>query len=257
MKAVILAAGRGKRLSTLTNKVPKTLVDVGGSPILAHILVNLRRFGIKDVVIVTGYKATKIREFVSKFGEKIKVNADYIHNDRFNETNNIYSVYLARDKLEDEKFVLLNSDVLFHGEILRALLKSEREGMVLSVDLGKELGWEEMKVRIEDERILEISKEIDPRFADGEYIGITRIDDDFSSEFFDAVKKTIKTDGENVFYESAYQRMTDEGKILTFESTRGLPWIEIDTYEDLRTAREIITPRIYSSSSSVKSDIRF
>ncbi len=257
MKAVILAAGRGKRLSALTKNVPKTLVEVCGSPILAHILTNLRIFGIKDIVIITGYKAAKIREFVSKFSERMKINISYIHNERFNETNNIYSVYLARDQLEDEKFVLINSDVLFHGEILRTLLKSEKSGLILSVDFRENLGDEEMKVKIEEDRIVEISKEIDPKDADGEYIGITRIDKEFSSEFFDAVKRTIKINGVNVFYESAYQRMIDEGKHLTFESTRGLPWIEIDTYEDLQVARELVAPRIYSSSSSVKRDNKF
>jgi choline kinase len=242
MKAVILAAGRGQRLGEYTKEVPKTLIDICGFPILAHTLNSIVKEGIRDAVIITGYRADKIKEFVSK--SDIGINVKFVHNERFSETNNIYSIYLARDHVEGDGFVLINSDVLFHPEILSALLKSNKRGVILSIDFRKELGEEEMKVIVEGNKIVRISKQIPPKDADGEYIGLTRIDAEYSKDFFDAVKETLKDEGENVFYESAFQRMIDEEKNPTFESTNGLPWIEIDTEEDLRIAREVIAPQI-------------
>ncbi|AEA47441.1 phosphocholine cytidylyltransferase family protein [Archaeoglobus veneficus] len=241
MKAVILAAGMGRRLGEHSGGVPKPLVEVNEKPVLAYTLTSLVNEGIHDVIIVTGYNASAVRKFVSTFSD---LNVRYVHNERYDETNNIYSVYLAKREVDGRSFLLLNSDVLFHPGILRALIKSEKEGVVLSVDFKKELGEEEMKVRVEDGRILEISKEIPPEKADGEYIGLTRIDSKYSSAFFDAVENVLQTAGSGVFYEEAFQRMIDDGKMLTFEDTEGLPWIEIDTPEDLRVAREVVAPGI-------------
>ena len=244
MKAVILAAGAGTRLGKYTEELPKTLVDVGGFPILAHTLKSILECGITDIMIVTGYEARKVEAFVEGMDIDADYDVEYIHNRRYNETNNIYSIYLTRDVLEGESFVLINSDVLFHPDILKGLVNSPRQGVILSVDFTVEIAEEEMKVKIEGDRIVAISKEIPPEEADGEYIGITRIDAEGSTEFFDAVRKTLRDEGYNVFYEAAYQRMIVEGGYVTFEGTRGLPWIEIDTPEDLQIARKVVTPKI-------------
>jgi len=243
MKVLILAAGMGKRLGKLLKEVPKALVEVGAQPLLAYTLKNITREGIKDVVIVTGYRASKLKEFVEKRQKYCGLNIKYIHNRRYAETNNIYSVYLARSELEGHDFILINCDVLFHPGILRVIMSTENS-MALSVDFRVRMGEEEMKVRVEDDRIVEISKEISPEEADGEYIGLTRINAESTTAFFDAVEETLELEGYNVFYEAAFQRMIDKGGYIAAESTRGLPWIEIDTLEDLCIAREIIAPRL-------------
>ena len=144
----------------------------------------------------------------------------------------------------NNNFLLINSDVLFHSDILKDLKNSSKEGLILSVDLYKKLGEEEMKVRIEEDLIVEISKEINPKEADGEYIGLTRIDRDMSKLFFEILERTIKDKGTGVFYEEAFQGVIDEGHEVQYETTKRLPWIEIDTPEDLKIAREVIAPRI-------------
>lgn len=242
MKAMIIAAGEGRRLASYSKGKPKTLIEVSGTPILGYILNSLVREGIEDVLIVTGYNGGMIRDFVSKNYDNL--NVDYVHNEVYNKTNNIYSVYLTKNKMMNNNFLLINSDVLFHSDILRYLKNSSREGLVLSVDLYKKLGEEEMKVKIEEDLIVEISKEINPSEADGEYIGLTRIDKDMSKLFFEILEKTIKEKGTGVFYEEAFQGVIDDGREVCYESTKGLPWIEIDTPEDLRIAREEIAPKI-------------
>lgn len=242
MKAMIIAAGEGRRLADHSKGRPKTLIEVSGMPILGYILNSLVREDIEDILIVTGYNGDMIKDFVSKNYDKL--NVDYVHNKDYNKTNNIYSVYLTKNKMVSNNFLLINSDVLFHSDILKDLKNSSREGLVLSVDLYKKLGEEEMKVKIKDDLIVEISKEINPKEADGEYIGLTRIDKDMSKLFFEILEKTIKEKGTGVFYEEAFQGVIDDGHEVCYESTKGLPWIEIDTPEDLRIAREEIAPRI-------------
>jgi|Deesub1362B_J571_1020462.scaffolds.fasta_scaffold00022_66 choline kinase len=244
MKAVILAAGAGTRLGKYTEELPKTLVDVGGFPILAHTLNSIIECGITDIMIVTGYEAGKVEKFVEGMDIDAEYDVEYIYNKKYGETNNIYSIYLTRDILEGESFVLINSDVLFHPDILKGLVNSPKRGVILSVDFTVEIAEEEMKVKVEGDRIVAISKEIPPEEADGEYIGITRIDAIGSTEFFDAVSKTLRDEGYNVFYEAAFQRMIVEGEYVTFEDTGGLPWIEIDTPEDLHIARKVVAPKI-------------
>ncbi len=242
MKVLILAAGMGKRLGKHSKGLPKALVEIE-APLLAYTLKNITREGIRDFVVVTGHGASKLKDFVGRHSRKYGLRVKYVHNRRYGETNNIYSTYLARDELEGDDFILVNSDVLFHPGILRILMSTEKS-MALSVDFRVRLGEEEMKVRVEDDRVVEISKKIPPEKADGEYIGLTRINAESTTAFFDAVEETLKLEGHNVFYEAAFQRMIDKGDYLAAESTRGLPWIEIDTPEDLRIAREIIAPRL-------------
>ncbi len=244
MKAVILAAGLGSRLEEFTQNSPKTLLRVKGKPILEYIFLALEECNINEVVIIAGYKSSKIKDFVSQFSDNF--NVKIIHNERYRETNNIYSLYLAENEVNGRDFVIINSDVLFHPKILSYLINSEKRGVVLSVDLEAQLGDEEMKVKIDDGKIVEISKEIPAENADGEYIGIARIDARTTLEFFNILKETISIEGENVFYESAFQRMIEKGKAIFFESTRGLPWIEIDTKDDLKKAEDVVLKCIES-----------
>ncbi len=243
MRAVIIAAGTGSRLGEYSKDKPKTLVEVSGTPILGYTLNSLIKEDITDIVIVTGYMGEKIKEFINK-NYANKLNVSYVHNDIYDKTNNIYSIYLAKNELVGSDFMLINSDVLFHEGILQALKRSEKRGVILSVDFTVKLGEEEMKVKIEGDTIVKISKKIPPEEADGEYIGLTRIDKDFSRVFFESVERTIEEKGTGVFYEEAFQTMIDDGNEIHYESTKGLPWIEIDTPEDLKVAQEVIAPRL-------------
>ncbi|RLG68981.1 MAG: nucleotidyltransferase, partial [Methanobacteriota archaeon] len=173
MKALILAAGEGRRLAPYSAGKPKTLVKIFGTTLLERMLDNLFFSGVREAVIVTGYKNHEIEALVGDNHKGLRIS--YVHNNVYNKTNNIYSVHLSRKKLGNTGFILINSDVLFHKKILDNLLLNRGKGIILSVDLREKLGEEEMKVRIEHNSIVGISKEIPAAEADGEYIGITRI----------------------------------------------------------------------------------
>jgi choline kinase len=242
MKAVILAAGYGSRLGNHTRDVPKALLSIGGRPILDYTLEILSKHRVKDVVIVTGYKAHKIEHFVKKYN----LNFNFVHNSHYRTTNNIYSLYLAMEEI-GEGFYIINSDVFFHPDIFEYLHTNDEQSLVLSVDTVKKLGEEEMKVIIEEEKVTRISKKIPPSEADGEYIGIAKVPEKAIPDLRTHIEIVMEKQGKRVFYEEAFQSMMDAGVTVGYESTRGLPWIEIDTPLDLRSAREKILPKIMKS----------
>ncbi len=241
MRAIILAAGMGSRLEKITEKVPKALVDVGGKPLLAHSLSTLISEGITDFIIVTGHKAYKIREYIEEnFGG---IDVEYIHNNRYDETNNIYSLYLAIKNI-NAPFYILNSDIIFHPGIFAMIHSSQKKNLTISVDFRENLGKEEMKVKVEGERVIAISKKLDPADSDGEYIGITKVTERSGDLLLECVSETMEVHGKRVFYEHAFQRMIDRGYEINYSKTSGLPWTEIDTIEDLVFARKRVYPAI-------------
>src|SRR5688500_8808853 len=125
MKAIIRAAGKGTRLDGAAVK-PKCLVDIGGSTLLHRQIDTLRSLNVKKIVVVIGFGGDSIRQ---ECGEGIS----FVENIHFAETSSLYSLWLAREHLTDG-FVVLNSDVLFHPQMLADLLESERDDALLISD---------------------------------------------------------------------------------------------------------------------------
>ena len=176
-KAIILAAGLGKRLGSLTKDIPKCLLVVdekSKKTLLDFSLSALLDNGVNEIVIVTGFAEEALKSHISKnWSNKLTVN--FVFNDKFAEHNNIYSAYLARDFWDDET-VLLNSDIIFHQDILKNLKKTidnEPKSYLIIDDVNK-LDAEDMKVKVNAKReIKEINKKLDCSASLGEYIGIT------------------------------------------------------------------------------------
>ncbi len=239
MEAVILAAGFGSRLGHHTREIPKALLKVGKRPIIHYAIQSLRKNGIEDVIVVTGHKGYVLKDYLSQFD----LNLRFVHNSLYKKTNNIYSLYLAMNHVSSG-FYILNSDVLFHPAIFDEIHSTTKDSLILSVDTFKKLGEEEMKVKIVDGLVKRISKQLNPSEADGEYIGIARVEKEVVDELYNHVSKVMDKKGRRVFYEEAFQSMMDDGIAVNYESTKGLPWIEIDTPVDLMRARYEIYPEI-------------
>ena len=144
-KAIILAAGTASRLRPLTSNTPKCLLKVGERTLLERSMDALIKAGIREFVIVTGYLHEQIENFVQQtYGESICVR--FIHNKDYETTNNIYSLWLARPKADGEEVLLLDSDLLYDGEIIERVLTDSHENVLTLI--RHELGEEEMKVVI-------------------------------------------------------------------------------------------------------------
>ena len=121
--ALLLAAGTGSRLRPLTLDAPKCLTEVGGKPILGRLVDNLRSQGIKRLVVVTGYLDQCVREFLQKNAPDLQV--DYVFNPVYQTTNNVYSLWLARQAIQ-ESFVLIESDLVFEASMLDGMLSPDK-----------------------------------------------------------------------------------------------------------------------------------
>ena len=169
MKAVIVAAGRALRMHPISDGIPKCLLKVGKrTTILEHQLQNLKACGIEKIIIVTGYCEDQIREFC-----KGKKGIKFIYNPFFDITNIMVSLWFAREEMRGG-FIFSYSDILYDREILRDLLAT-KEDMVMVVD-KKETDEESEKVLVDYQGLIkEVSKNVSPKEAYGEFIGLIKL----------------------------------------------------------------------------------
>jgi len=238
MKAIILAAGSSKRLGKLTEHTPKCLLSLGDKTILQHQTENLRASGVNDIVLVTGFCEEMIKQACGS-------DCRYITNPLFATTNSIYSLWLAR-KEALEGFVVLNSDVVFHPQLLARLLCSPYPD-ALTISYHGSLGEEEMKVKMQGERVCDISKEMSPEEAQGENVGIVKFSPQGAKVLFDTIEELVGQGIVNAWLPLAFQKICSRYNLFAV-STDGLPWIEIDFPEDLEKARNDIYPQIRAAN---------
>jgi choline kinase len=231
-----MAAGSSRRLHPLTKEIPKTLLKLGEVTILERILENCRAAGLTHIDLVTGHGHPAVEEFVARYhADHPEVDLNLIYNDQYDSAGNVVSFQYAKP-IFDEDFILINSDTVFHADILKRLIESPH-GNVMVVDDLKDLGEEEMKVLVDnDENITHIHKSLNPADSHGEYIGVLKLSAAIKDQLLDSIDRTVAEDS-SVYYEDALQRLiTDHGVKIKRLSTDGLPAMEIDTHEDLAAA---------------------
>jgi L-glutamine-phosphate cytidylyltransferase len=237
MKAVILAAGKGTRLNGGGLK-PKCLYEVAGQTLLARQLAALLEAELNEIVVVVGFEAESIRS-------ECPSNVSFVVNSRFEETSSLYSLWMAREHLVDG-FVVLNCDVLFHPQLLAKLISSPF-GDALLVDFvdkrANHLGDEEMKVKVENGLVVDISKDMDPAEADGENVGMVKFSTAGARRLIDAMDSLVSRGLEREWAPRAFREFALQFPLHAI-STENLPWIEIDFPEDYRRAKDEIFPRI-------------
>ena len=236
MIGVILAAGMAKRLRPLTDTKPKCLLTVGDKTLLQRTVDAMHQTGITQFVVVTGYCADQIRDFLtshySQFDFRFLHNADYAHN------NNIYSLWLAMREVGGSDVLLMDSDILCDpAAVVRVAAES---GPALAVN-RHELAEEEMKVVVDGNgRITEISKTCSPADAMGESVGIEHITADYGTALAAELDQMILNEGLiDIFYERAFERLIPQGHTFTVIDTTDLFSYEIDTPEDYERAKTL------------------
>ncbi|MDA8235328.1 MAG: phosphocholine cytidylyltransferase family protein [Clostridia bacterium] len=240
MQAIILAAGMGKRLLPLTEKTPKGLIKVGEKTLTEYSVEKLLKLGINNINIVTGHEAEAFPKLLGESFPGVKIN--YIYNERYDTTNNSYSIWLACEAMADG-FLLLNSDIIYDTYILEKMVAADASAC-LAIDTVKKLGDEEMKVSITDNRITAISKQVPLTEAKGEYIGIMKLDRQASALLLRHLEDSLMKRQElNIYYEDVLHYMLPEYPVVAVD-TDGRPWTEIDTLEDYDFAVNKVYPAV-------------
>jgi choline kinase len=165
-----------------------------------------------------------------------------VHNDKAEEWNNCYSLWLARDNFAAGA-LLVNGDTVHPVDIERTLLKAREQegsaGVLLALDDQKSLADEEMKVTLDDAgHMRRITKLMDPAEADGEYIGATLIEAHAAEALAAALEQTWRRDPD-LYYEDGYQTLVDGGGVVGVAPIGKQTWVEVDNHDDLARAREI------------------
>jgi choline kinase len=240
VRGVVLAAGGGTRLLPLTERRPKTMLEVcGGRSILELAVRNLAAAGIADVTVVTGHAHEVIADAAPDLAERHGVEVSLRFNDRFDRMNNAYSLWLVRDVLADSALVV-NGDTVHPPSVEVDLLDDRGGGLLtLALDTHKPLAEEEMKVLLDSDGGLErISKQLEPATAAGEYIGVTKIGPDRSGELASALRATWERDPD-AYYEDGFQEYVDRGGRVTGVPIGRVDWVEVDDHADLERARSL------------------
>ena len=239
MIGLVLAAGPGRRLLPLTEALPKTLLPLrDGRTILDLALANLRAVGLDQVVVVTGFAAERVEERVPHLERRHGLRLELVFNDRAEEWNNAYSLWLARDAFRGGA-LLVNGDTVHPASVEESLFSARGPDVLLAVDREKRLGKEEMKVVLSEEGGLRrISKDVDPATADGEYIGLALIEPPAAGPLADALEATWRRDP-SLYYEDGWQELVDRGGDVHVAPIGAVDWIEVDDHSDLARAREL------------------
>jgi choline kinase len=241
---MVLAAGAGRRLRPDTDALPKALLPVDGQVTILDIaLRNLAEVGLRDIVIVVGYAADAIRDRVADLERDHKVGLTLVNNNRAQEWNNAYSLWLAREHFAAGA-LLVNGDTVHPVSVEKTLLSAagatgRQAGLILAVDDIKLLAEEEMKVVIgADGMITRITKLMDPALAYGEYIGATLIGAAAAAPLAAALEATWRRDP-SLYYEDGFQELAERGGAIAVAPIGNVEWVEVDNHDDLRRAREI------------------
>jgi len=238
MKAVILAAGVASRLRPLTNHIPKCLLKVGDKSILERTIDNLVKNKISEIIVVTGFLREMIVDFLTQKYPKLKFT--FIFNEKYDSTNNIYSLWLAKSEMLGYEMLLMDSDIIFDSRIIGQLISSEYENN-LALRSSENLSEEEIKCLLNnDGSIKEIGKLINPEEAVGESIGIEKFSKELVLRLYTILDRKILDEKEvNIFYEAAFQDTMNSGAKIFPVDVKEYKCMEIDTIEDFEIAAQV------------------
>lgn len=237
MKAVILAAGRGTRLSPYTHDKPKCLLDIGNISILEQQINNIRDCGINEVVIVVGFGFERVEDFLRSYdglGMRIKT----LYNPFYQSTNSLVSLWIARSEF-DEDIVVMNGDDVYEIGVLDKALSVRDEKICLPIKRKSRYEREDMKVVVYDSRVSKISKDISNDETSAESVGI-RVFRGMGVELLRrAIEEEMRNPGaEGKWYISSIHRLINKGYEIRPLDIGNLYWMDVDCPLDLFRARK-------------------
>ena len=245
MQAIIMAAGKGSRLGNLTADKPKSFLEINDIKLIEYNIALLHSFNIKNIIIVTGYMTEKMEELTSNI-EGIKC----IYNPFYEMVNVLGSFFMAQEYLTEDT-IYMHADTLCAPEIMDKMICTEGD-MVLPVEY-KVCDEEAMKVITKNGKVTKISKLIDCKQAEGEFIGIAKISKNIIPSLKKASKNVLMRKEFTSYFEGAIQEMinTCNTNIVTID-TQNYFWGEIDFWEDYQRAEEQISDQLVQIAKECK-----
>lgn len=240
MKAVILAAGVGKRLGAVTGNRPKCLIEIGGRSLLLRYLDALLDVGVKTVVLVVGHRQELIQAAVGEAYRGLAVR--YVVNEQY-QRGSLYSLWLARATFDDD-LLIMDADVLCPASFMTRLVNSPHPNALLIDETVRQDEEERMAV-IRNGRVMALTKRLPPQPPDllGEGVGFLKVTRRDSESLVAAMEPFVKKGDLDMEYEDTWEAFF-RAVPVGYETIGGQPWIEIDFPEDITRAELDILPRI-------------
>jgi L-glutamine-phosphate cytidylyltransferase len=226
---LILAAGEGKRLRPLTEKIPKCMVKVNNKSIIDYQIKAMKNIGVNTFFVVIGYKGGLLKKHLKN------KNITFIENIDYDKTTSLESLYLAKKYLKGKEFILLNSDLVFNFDKIKPLKDYfGKNATVAKSDI--KLQENEMNIISEKGKIKKISKKLNPKDCDSQSMQISLFSKKGSKILFDNIPEKIDSGGK--FPADAFDEIIKKNEMYKVEGNNKGFWFEIDDYNDLKMAEK-------------------
>lgn len=224
MKAILLAAGRGTRISRMIEEIPKSTLPIGGKPLIRLTTELLLSEGI-EVIVCVGYKDNLVKKALK--GLPVK----FYYNPFYDVTNSIASLWMAKSEINDD-LIIANADVYFSREILNKI-KEDKRDVVMAIDKSRTNVGDYFFATTLNGSIAKYGKELPLEERSCEYVGFAKIDKSFLPKFNERMTSLINLQKHNFWWENVLYSFTDkkEREIYTLD-VDGLFWSEIDYFDD-------------------------
>ncbi len=244
MRAVIFAAGMGRRLGAAGRRTPKVLLRFGGRSLLERHLALLAELGVAAVTVAIGFEAERVRAELARLEGGRRV--DTVENAAFS-AGSVTTLWCLREALRaGGEVMIMDGDVLYDRRMLQRLLASEHENCFL-LDRAVEPGEEPMKLAVRDGQPVDFRKTLEqPYDYYGESVGFFRLSEAIAARLVEAAGQIIDAGRRDEYFEEALRAvlLTEPAGRFGFEDVTGLPWIEIDFPDDVSRAEREILPRL-------------
>lgn len=221
MKAIILAAGVGSRISNDVGQNPKSLLKVNGKPIIVHTVELLQKNHI-EVVVITGFKHKMIEDALEDY------NVTVYYNPFFKVTNSIGSLWCARDEFDTNEIFIANGDVYYNQELLDIAFNCNKDAFLLKDNTRVEVG--DYFFKTQNDILVDFGKELAVENRDAEYVGIAVIKNKWVKKFKNRLCSMIENGEYNLWWENVLYSFAEDN--IYTQDVNGVFWAEVDTIED-------------------------
>jgi choline kinase len=248
MKAIVLAAGIGKRLQPLTNHLPKCLLEVDRKPLVDYYFAAFSNCGIDEAVYVIGHEAEMIKKKLGK--QYLGVKVHYIQNPIYETSGSAYSLWLAKNEFTREPFIISDSDMLFPPELLRVVIEAKHDNAMMIENDPTKFSEDPVWVLAEKGVVTKATKNLVTNSeCIGECVGLFKFGGEAPRALKDGLRNYLDFHGLTSQYDDAYNDVYPHLQVHPIW-TEGLPWAEIDTQKALEKARRDTYPRIAALASA-------
>lgn len=235
-RAIILIAGREKKLAPLTDDIHQCLFVLKDKTVIEDVLSKLSRHGIREVTLVVGHKAEMVKKCLkNKYG---RIRIKYILNKDYDKTNVIYSLWLAKNDMKQD-FLLIDGDLICEEELLKRLIKSNKKD-IIAVDYSQRLSKEHVIAKVVRDNVSALSKDMDIHddASFGRSIGIGKFSALTGKMLIKEIGAIVKRGDTDLYYEDALNIILPKISLHVMD-VRGLNWIEIDRTGEFEKAKKI------------------